>query len=143
MPYCTLSDIEAPQDDLVELTDDAGIGVIDETVVDRAIAKAGELIDGYLRGRYTLPLDPVSGLVTTLAADIALYRLYARRPRLTVPESLADRYKNALKVLDNIQKGAITLGASGTSEAPAATTVGGPQVSAPERVFSRETLKDY
>jgi phage gp36-like protein len=140
--YCTLTDIEAPQDDLIELTDDSGSGVIDEVVVDKAIANATEQIDGYLRGRYTLPLSPVSGLIGTICADLALYRLYARRPRLSVPESLSERYKNAVKLLENIQKGVITLGATGTSTEPAASSTG-PSFNAPERLFSRESLKDY
>lgn len=139
--YCTIDDIEAPRDDLVELTDDNNVGDVDQAVVDRALASAAELIDGYLRGRYSLPLDPVPGLLVTLSADIALYRLYARRPRLDVPESLADRYKNALKLLGEIQKGTITIGATGTSDAPAPTS--GPSFSAPERVFSRDRLKDF
>lgn len=141
MAYCTLADIEAAQDDLIELTDDSDAGTVDQTVVDKAIATASELIDGYLRGRYTLPLDPVPGLLTALAADVTLYRLYARRPRLAVPESLSDRYKNALKILENIQKGLVTLGA-GTPEvvtpAPAVSLV-----KASTRIFTDDMLEKY
>lgn len=138
--YCTQADIEASEQDLIELTDDSNSGVIDQSIIDKAVTNAVELIDGYLRGRYTLPLDPVPGLLTTLAADITLYRLYARRTRLAIPESLSDRYKNALKVLDNIQKGMVALG---TGQITQAAATGGAQAITPDRVFTRESLRDY
>ena len=141
MHYCALADIEASDQDLIELTDDNGAGVVDQSVVDKAVAAAGDLIDGYLRGRYTLPLDPVPGLLATLAADITLYRLYARKPRLTVPESLADKHKNALKILDGIQKGTVTLGA-GTPETDIPTGAVS-LVKASIRIFDDDTLDKY
>lgn len=145
MAYCTAADIEASEQDLIELTDDGGLGVIDQGVIDRAIATAGELIDGYLRGRYTLPLDPVPGLLIVLAADIVLYRLYGRRSRLAISESLTDKYKNALKVLENIQKGIVSLGAglSGQPSQDLPSVSGTAQTISSERVFTRETLRDY
>jgi len=142
MIYCTLADIETPQQDLIELTDDNDLGIIDQTVIDKAIAAAGELIDGYLRGRYTLPLNPVPGLLPPLAAVIALRRLYGRRPRLAVPESLADEYKNCLKTLDLISSGRISLGSEAVTGAIAPES-GGVQTSSPDRVFTRDTLRDY
>ncbi|MCL2790118.1 MAG: DUF1320 domain-containing protein [Desulfobulbus sp.] len=141
--YCAASDILTimPETDLIELTDDtippADVKV---AVVDRAVSDAGELIDGYLRGRYRLPLSPVPGLLNTLAADIAVYRLYARRLRLTPPETVTERYKNALKLLELIQAGKVALGADtgGVLEA-----TGGPRFTTSGRVFSQETLRDY
>lgn len=145
MPYCTLNDIQAtvPANDLIQLTDDTVPPVaVNQVNVDRAITDAGELIDGYLRGRYTLPLSPVPGLVNTLAADVAIYRLYARRIKLTPPEGVTERYKNALKILEQIQLGKITLGSesAGGDVTPA---TGGAQFVAPSRVFTRESLEDY
>lgn len=143
--YCTLDDILAivPENDLIELTDDSMPALaIDQAVIDRAIGDAGELVDGYLRGRYALPLSPVPGLINTLAADIAVYRLYARRSRLTPPEGVSERYKEAQKLMERIQAGKISIGTeiTGGTQTPVA---GGPQVNAPGRVFSRDTLEDY
>ncbi len=143
--YCVLDDIRAivPENDLIELTDDAVPPVsIKQTVVARAIADAGELVDGYLRGRYALPLLPVPGLINTLAADVAIYRLYARRLRLTPPEIVTERYKTAQKLLEQIQAGKISLGSESTGGAVTPET-GGVQFTAPERVFNRDTLGDY
>ncbi len=143
--YCALTDLQAivPNNDLVQLTDDAiPPAAIVQANVDRAIADAGELIDGYLRGRYSLPLNPVPGLIKTLAGDIAVYRLYARRVKLTPPEGVSERYRNSLKLLEQIQMGKVALGAEAVTGA-VTPEAGGPQVSAPDRVFTRSGLRDY
>lgn len=145
MAYCTLTDLQAviPQEDLIQLTDDLGAGVIDTTVVDALAADAAELIDGYLRGRYALPLALVPGIVRQVAVDLTTYRLYCRRMP-TVPEGIAARQANAQKLLDAIQKGVLTLGASAAlSDQAVVATSGGAVVSAPDRLFSRETLAGY
>ena len=145
MAYCTLTDLQAviPQEDLIQLTDDLGAGVIDQVVVDALAADAAELIDGYLRGRYALPLEPVPGIVRQIAVDLTTYRLYCRRMP-TVPEGIAARQANAQKLLDSIQSGKLTLGASAPlSDQVVAASSGGAVVAAPERLFSRETLSAY
>ena len=134
--YCTIADIKKimSEQDLIELTDDMiPAAVIVSANVNKAISDAGEMIDGYLRARYTLPLSPLPGLIATLACDIAVYRLYARRVRLTPPEGVSERYKNALKLLGQIQKGEIDLGVGSTNTPEAADSVG--VANAAERIF--------
>jgi phage gp36-like protein len=144
MPYCALDDLKkiVADQDLIQLTDDhIPPRAIVTANVDRAIADAGELIDGYLRNRYSLPLSPLPGIIGTLAGDIAVYRLYARRATIAPPEGVAERYKNALKLLERIQEGKITLGASIiTSPEGSANTV---SVSSADRVFTRDSLKGF
>jgi phage gp36-like protein len=143
--YCTLADIRAtvPESDLIQLTDDAiSPVVVNQVNVDRAITDAGELIDGYLRGRYALPLSPVPGLLNTLAADVAIYRLYARRIKLTPPEGVTERYKNALKILEQIQADKISLG-SESSGGGVTVESGGAVVSGPVRIFSRDSMRGF
>ena len=145
MSYCTVVDIQniVPEQDLIELTDDTlPPAMVDQDRVDRAISDAGELIDGSLRGRYTLPLTPVPGLINTLAVDLAIYRLYSRRIKLTPPEVVGERHKEALKLLEQIRSGRISLGTENVGGDPT-PNAGGPQISVPDRVFSRETLEDY
>lgn len=141
--YCTLTDITGaiPADDLIELTDDASTGAVNQAVIDLAIADAGELLDGYLRGRYSLPLVPAPGLLKTLAVDVAVWRIYSRRVRLALPEAIDARYKNAIKLLEQIQSGKINLGIGAIVTPQPASS--GPQFSAPDRVFTRDTLSDY
>jgi len=145
MVYITIADLKkvVPEQDLIQLTDDSvPATTINTDNVDRAIADAGELMDGYLRERYSLPLSPVPGLIGTLACDIAVYRLYARRSRLDPPEGVAERYRNALKLLEKIQDGKITLGAGSavtpetSADMAAVSTPGG-------RIFNRHTLGGY
>lgn len=143
--YCTLADIRAtvPENDLIQLTDDAMPPVaVNQVNVDRAITDAGELIDGYLRGRYALPLSPVPGLLNTLAADVAIYRLYARRIKLTPPDGVTERYRNALKILEQIQADKISLGSEGSGGGVAAES-GGAVVSGPARIFSRDSMRGF
>jgi len=143
MAYCTLSDLLkiAPESDLIELTGDAEPGVIDTDVVDEYIADAGALIDGYLRGKYALPLSPVPSLLKSLCRDITVYELYSRRMKLKAPEALKERRDGAIKILESIQKGTITLGVTD----PASTTPssGSVKISAEDRIFSRDTLENF
>ncbi len=143
MAYCVLADITntVPADDILQLTDDTGVGVIDQAMVDEAIAYAGELIDGYLRGRYTLPLNPVPGMMTRLAADIAIYRLYARRPPTGgLMDAITDRYKAAVKILEQIQKGVISLGAESEGKEPGIVVT---NKKAEDRAFSKDVLGGF
>jgi len=142
--YCTLDDLKKliPAQDLIQLTDDhVPPSAIITANVDKAIADAGELIDGYLRDRYTLPLSPMPGLIGTLASHIAVYGLYGRRPAINPPESVAERYKSAIKLLERIQEGKITLGtgAATTPESSASAV----SMSSADRVFTRNKLRGF
>lgn len=112
MPYCTLEDIKKaiPEENLIQTTDDEGFGVVNVERVDEAINSADQLIDGYLRGRYTLPLNPIPGLIKKLSIDLAIFYVYSRRFELEMPQTMTDRFKNAVKILEQIQKGLIKLG---------------------------------
>lgn len=111
MAYATLTDIERQMDpvDLVQLTDDGRTGEIDTDVVDRALADADEEVDGYLGGRYPVPLDPVPGIIRKTSVDIAIWNLWSRR-RAEVPEARKTRYENAIRFLGKVAEGKISLG---------------------------------
>ena len=109
--YCTLDDIEkhTSTPTLIQLTSDDGQDEIDKTVVEESILYSSALIDGYLRGRYSLPLDICFPLLRVLAVDLSVYRLYSRRMRNEMPEVIETAYKNAIATLRDIQKGVISL----------------------------------
>lgn len=111
MDYCTVEDIETQTSTptLIQLTSDDGQEVVDRAVALEAILYSSTLIDGYLRGRYSLPLDIHFPLLRILAIDISIYRLYSRRMRNEMPEVIETAYKNAISTLRDIQKGIITL----------------------------------
>lgn len=144
MPYCTIDDIKdhIPESNIIQLTDDEGIGVVNQARVDKAITTADSIIDGHLRGRYSLPLSTVPELIKTIAIDITVYKLYERRFELAMPESMMARYKNALKILEQIQKGLLKLGIE-----PAETGPGQgyykTNKSSSDREYGKERLDKY
>lgn len=112
MFYCTAEDIEIQigKDPLIQLTNDnCEQNTIDTVVCEEAILYSSTLIDGYLRGRYNLPLNTQFPLLRVVAMDLSIYRLYSRRIMTEIPEVVCDAYKNATKTLENLQKGIITL----------------------------------
>ena len=113
--YCDLDDLKnaVPEEVIIQLTDDDDTGSVDTDKTDSAMNDAAELIDGYLRGRYTLPLAPTPEIVKRLSVDISIYYLYQRRLDLTMPESLENRYKNSIKLLEQIMKGQVTFAQTG------------------------------
>lgn len=110
--YCTLDDLKKaiPEENLIQLTDDTGLGVIDNEKIDDAIDYAQQLIDGYLRGRYTVPLDPVPQLIRRFAVDMAVFHLYSRRFELDMPQTMIERRKEIIRLLEQIQQGKVLLG---------------------------------
>lgn len=142
--YCAIDDIKniCTDADLIQLSnDDPAATVIDTTRVDGAIGNASETIDGYLRGRYNLPLSVTSKLLSKLAVDISIYELYRRRFTGTMPDQVKESYKTALKMLEQIQKGTISLGieSTGTVTPGLFQTNKTPE----DRIFGKDTLKLY
>lgn len=111
MDYCTIEDIETQTSSptLIQLTSDDGQESINRAVAHEAILYSSTLIDGYLRGRYTLPLNTHFPILRILAVDLSIHRLYSRRMRNEMPEVIETAYKNAISTLRDIQKGIITL----------------------------------
>lgn len=109
--YITKTDIiEAiPQDLLIQLTDDEGLGSVNDSRVDAAIEDAEGEVNGYLSTRYSTPLSPAPAAVKKFTVDIAVYNLFARR--LGAPEDKETRYRNAIKFFENASKGLVSLGA--------------------------------
>ena len=109
--YCTIDDIEkhTSSPTLIQLSSDDGQEAVNRVVVEEAILYASTLIDGYLRGRYSLPLDTHFPLLRIIAIDLSVYRLYSRRMRNEMPEVIETEYKSAIATLRDIQKGVISL----------------------------------
>ncbi len=116
MTYCSITDIQGviANDDLVQLTNDTGGGTVDTTRITDAIAYVDNIIDGYLRGRYDLPLESAPDELKYLAVDFVVYRLYSRRMYTEVPDGVLKKYYDVVKTLQDIQKGAFNLGIEGS-----------------------------
>lgn len=142
--YCTIDDIETyvSTSTLVQLTSDYEQDEIDRAVAEEAIIYSSTLIDGYLRGRYTLPLDARFPLLRIVAIDLSVYRLYSRRMRDDMPEVIETNYKNAIKILQDIQKGSISLETNTDTNLPLSSVDYKTNKSYRDRIF-RKVMYEY
>jgi phage gp36-like protein len=124
---------------LVALTDRGEIptDAIDGTVVDRALADAAALIDGYLAARYRLPVAQVPPLLTDLTLSIAWYKLHPHTP----DQKAKDEHDQALRTLRDIAAGVVRLAIAGAE--PATTGGGGARLTDRERPFTAETMRGF
>ena len=148
MPYCNIEEIKnvIPEKELINLTVDVPTAqsVVDESRLNSVISFGDEVIDGYLRSRYALPLSQTPQLIKSISVDIAVYRLYLRRPQ-KMNETIENSYKNAIKLLEQIQKGLICLDIenAGSNETPIKTGFYRTNKTKADRVFSKEALKGF
>lgn len=142
MTYATLATLTARFGSamLVGLTDRAqpATGAIDAAVIDRALTDTDAMIDGYLAGRYVLPLAEVPPLLADLAAAIAIWKLHPYKP----DDKIAEDYRDALRGLRDIAEGRITLNLPSTMVPP--TVEGsGARLTDRERPLTAENLKGF
>lgn len=107
------------------------------TNVERALQDAEDTINGYIGGRYQLPLAQVPGVLRLHTCQIARFVLYED----DAPKHIANLYESSLKFLGYVCDGSVQLGltAFGSSAAPAA----GAAMVSTETVFGRERGKGF
>lgn len=137
MPYLTTAELETAisPSELIALADRDGDGIADEAVVAGVLARADEVIDSYLRSRFTVPLASVPGMVRQCAQFIARYFLFEDQ----APDRVAEDYRQALKWLEQIRKGELDIGIDGTGTAPEAGG-SGPHFGGGREAFPRDAL---
>lgn len=111
MAYLTQSQYELwySEAELIQLTDRDELGVVDVTVFDENVDRAGKLIDGYISPRNSLPIS--QALIDSSALPNkcgAIVRYYLHKDCAT--EQIEKDYKDALKWLENVSKGLVSLG---------------------------------
>lgn len=136
--YLSVDELKAAlsEQTLIELSnDDYQATTVNDGVVRVAIDFGQQLIDGYLRSRYTLPLASPHTLLKQLNIDISRHWLYQRRPEgRELPEAVTSAYKNAVKTLEAVQGGKLHLGVSGLTDDDLANGNAEFKVSAPSGV---------
>lgn len=139
MTYATQADMISRFDDkeIEQLTDRANVGVINTSVLAMKLADADAEINGYLQGRYALPLTTVPDVLKRLACDIARYHLYDNR----VTDAVRERYKDAIAYLKLVATGTVQLGLDASNQILPVSSA--PQTDAPPRLFTHETMKDF
>lgn len=141
MPYATQADLIARfgEREVTALSDRLATGLLDATVIASAIEQAGDEIDAYLGGRYNLPLASVPRLLVGVCCDIMRYRLCGADVQETEPAR--NRFKDALRTLEHIRDGKLTLGLDPAQQPVATgTTV---HICDGRRQFNADTLSDY
>lgn len=133
MPYCTKQDLldRFSESELIQLTDEDNVGVINEATLNKAISDADAEINSYLTAY--LPLANVPANLVLIACNITRYYLYGD----TVTELVQTRYDSAVKYLTQVAKGVISLGPD-TSGTVMATTENSVDFSSSPSVFGRE-----
>lgn len=118
MPYCTQTDLidRFGETEITQLSDRAGLGDLDSTVIDQAIADADAEINGYLSGRYAVPLASVPPVLVRIACDITRYWLFGQDVTVLVK----DRYDQAISYLVKVANGTITFGPEPEAQTSAA-----------------------
>lgn len=138
--YTSLSDMQMRYEDsdLIQLTDfeEPYQGIINEAVLNKAILDACAEIDLYLGSRYDLPLAQTPAALVQMASTITFYKLQRGRGS----DSDRQDYEDVLKTLKAIASGAIRLDVGGEEPKSAAAIA---KVSAPDRIFNRDSLKGF
>lgn len=169
MAYCLPADIDIPLTELVQLCDDSVPLIVTVEMltaalaggslaaypiaaqaatalvvsrINKSIADAGELIDGYVSGRYQVPMTAVPSLIKTIAVDLTLYKLYMRRKKKAVPEMVQKAYDNSTKLLRDIQSNKIAIGATPTGQTIPTATTSAAVFTSEDRVCSRNSMRD-
>lgn len=141
MPYTSATELRTrfSATEIDQLADPLRTGTPDEEIVDRAIADADALINAHLAGRYTLPLLTVPEVLSTIACDVARFKLWHRQ----APEEVRERYDDALTQLKMFAQGTLVLPPDAiTGEAQPVQSIQ-TDVSTPGRIFTRDTLHGY
>lgn len=116
-----LTDIELPRQNAVNAT-----------VMARALGNASDLIDGYLVGRYAVPVATPPSALRVHCCGMARYLLMTSMP----DERAKTDFANALSYLKSVAAGTVALLPPAQAEVPAG--VGPLMFSAGQKIFARE-----
>ena len=122
--YCTPQDLidRFGQAEIAQLAP-ATPGPVDTARVQRACNDAGDMVDGYLRPRHTLPLSAVPTILVKLSAAIARFELHLGGDRQPTDQVRQDR-DQAIAFLKDVAAGKADLGIDANGAEPAEDTTG-------------------
>lgn len=139
MPYTTTQDlIDAYSEDQVRSWSDSAQGAeINEGVVTKARASAHSKVNSYLSVRYAVPVSSPQSDVKDAEVAITAW-LLAQSPGFVLTDEIKERYKDAVKWLQDVSAGRANIDAP-LAQTPSAQQTG--SYSAEERTFTHDTLK--
>lgn len=142
MAYAVAADLitRFGEAEIIQLTDRNFTQVINLTVLDKGIADASAIIDGYLRNAYSLPLASIPAELNRVCADLTRYLLMDDR----ATDQVKMRRDDAMSWLKDLSAGRASLGMAvdtgGQAITSPAPTGGGIAFSASPRVFNLAAL---
>lgn len=142
MTYATLDQLKAKlgEQTMISLTDrdEPRTGAIVVAVVDKALADADAMIDGFLAGRYRLPIEGgIPPQLPPIAGSIAAYLLHP----FTADGKIKDDYNDARADLVRIASGTIRLEIAGLE--PATSGAGGVMATDRPRDMTPDNLRGF
>ncbi|WP_143869883.1 gp436 family protein [Catenovulum sediminis] len=137
--YATLVDMVARfgEDELILLAQRDDSSVEFDEVVNQALQDATAEINGYIAGRYTLPLAQTPEVLKRNCCDIARYLLSDDR----APEQVEKRYQATIQFLRSVGKGELSLGLSNNQPSENVGTVA--VIMSDGHTFSRQKSKGF
>ena len=113
MSYSDIDDLrkEINEDDLARLTGDIDGLTVNEERITTALKKAFDVINNYLRGRFTVPLiEPIDPIINCISTDLTFAYLYESTYATgSVPSTIVWRKIMTLKMLKDLRSGQYTL----------------------------------
>jgi phage gp36-like protein len=108
-------------------------------IIEDAIKDADGEIDGYLVKRYSVPLSPTPKVINKFSKDIAVYNLFSRAgiDEGEKEKNFLNRYKAAVKFLENVAKGVVDIGITDNTK----KANNGFSANSNTRLFSRDSMK--
>lgn len=132
MIYASAQDLidELGEREATALSDREKTGLTNVAALDRALANATDEVNAYVGRRYALPLGNGAGVLTTaptvlqrLTIDVARYRMSGTEIMET--EAVRNRFKDAVKLLEQIASGLVSLGDLSLAPTGGPASVGG------------------
>jgi phage gp36-like protein len=115
MAYAAIGDVLSRYKPITTMVGTHANDITSVEISSQFIADAESFVDAYIGSRYTVPLTaPVPALITQVTADLAIFNLAAEKlPR--VPDFMQPRYDRALRTLEMLRDGKMTLTGSGVT----------------------------
>lgn len=103
--------------------------------IENVITETDGLVDGYIGGRYTLPLAVVPVILSAWARAIVRYKLHPYREGDEKTDPVVRDYRDALKFLQLVADGKFSLGLQDPEQEPSA--LGDVRIDEGQKVFGR------
>lgn len=156
--YASVADLRNSLDEkaLLTLVDDEGEGTTatgelrtkQAARVTKSLGDASAEADAYIGQRYDLPLPSTPPVLRGKVVDIAVWNLFARRGLGDADEVVRERYKNAVKWLEQLAVGKVSLplpvsGGGDDGSGGSTPQSGGASIRSQPRVFDRDKLRGF